>query len=82
MRGYKLKTLQKMPTLCVGQTDDLKVEIETRNKKTNTLVKKRIWLSRLTVEDGAEYDNQVTVEQFFPGGHKPTWRTINTYQAK
>lgn len=48
----RLKKLQLLPTLHVGQFDDLKVEEPDL----------RIWLSRMTVDDGMEYNNQVTVE--------------------
>lgn len=66
----KLPKLQAMPTLHVGHTDDLKIETPT----------KRIWLSRLTIEDGMPYNNQVTEEKL----HAVTgsWVTVKQYEAK
>lgn len=65
---YTLQELQDMPTIDSGHTDDLKVD-------TGTV---RVWLSRLTVEDGMPYNNQVTVEQLIDG----TWQTVKEYEAK
>ena len=81
MRKSRLKTIQAMPTLHQGQYDDLKFE----NKTT------RIWLSRMTVDDGMEYNNQVTEEalqlQKTKGNrvvvNKPmSWQTVRQYEAK
>ena len=52
MSRYTLNELESLPTLCVGQADDLKIESE--------LV--RVWLSRCTKADGEPFDNKVTVE--------------------
>jgi hypothetical protein len=52
MRMYSLTELNALPTLCVGQADDLKVE--TANM--------RVWLSRCTVEDGEPFNNRVSIE--------------------
>lgn len=59
-----------MPTIKQGHTDDLKVD-------TGTM---RIWLSRMTIDDGMPYNNQVTIEQYYPkvGG----WKTIKSCEAK
>lgn len=65
---YTLKELESLPTLSVGQTDDLKIE----NNDT------RIWLSRMTIEDGMEYNNQVTIEKLIDG----CWLSTRQYQAK
>lgn len=66
----KLSTLEKKPTIRQGHTDDLK--IETKNR--------RVWLSRLTVEDGMPYNNQVTEEIYnVPKGR---WETLKQYEAK
>lgn len=67
-KRYKLSELEKLPTLSKGQADDLK--IDTGNT--------RVWLSRLTVEDGMPYNNQVTVE-VKKNGH---WITSQTHKAK
>lgn len=65
---FALSDLQKLPTLAVGQADNLK--IDTGNV--------RVWLSRCTVDDGQPYDNQVTVETFT--GKR--WVALYHYEAK
>lgn len=60
--------IESLPTLNQGHTDDLKLESATS----------RVWLSRLTKEDGMPYDNQVTEEQLVNG----KWETVRQYQAK
>lgn len=67
-KRYTLAELKNLPTLSVGQADNLKVETETE----------RIWLSRCTVEDGEPYDNKVTVEKFRDG----RWASVEEYQAE
>jgi hypothetical protein len=57
MRRYTADELRDLPTLSVGQADDLKVDTGTR----------RVWLGRCGVADGAIYDNQVTVERLEDG---------------
>jgi hypothetical protein len=87
-RIYKLAELEAMPTITAGQFDDLKFETENR----------RVWLSRMTVEDGEPYNNKVSVEEL-RGGYKsatraqyrqgkrgrwegPHWVVTYTYEAK
>lgn len=65
---YTLEEIEAMPTIRQSQTDDLKVE--TFNTRT--------WVSRLTVEDGFPYDNQVT-EEALVGGN---WITVDEYEAR
>jgi hypothetical protein len=65
---YSLAELQAMPTISVGHFEDLKVE-------TGQV---RVWLSRMTAEDGADYDNEVIVEHWHQSGF---WYTAKTYQA-
>lgn len=62
-----LAELQSMPTLAVGQTCNLKIDRGNR----------RVWLSRMTVADGAPYDDQVTVEILDRG----RWVILDQYQA-
>ena len=69
MRCRTLEELQKLPTLCVGQVDNLKIETPTM----------RVWLSRVTVADGQPYDNQVTIERLGVNG---IWCTDYVYEAK
>jgi hypothetical protein len=57
MKRYTTEELESKPTLFTGHTDNLKVDDGER----------RVWLSRMTVVDGAEYDNQVTVEELRDG---------------
>jgi hypothetical protein len=65
----KLRYLKRLPTLCVGQADDLKIEDKGRY---------RVWLSRCGVEDGEPYPNKVTVEVWRDG----EWVQERTYQAR
>ena len=67
MKRFTAEELRQKPTLCVGQADDLKVEIDTE----------RVWLSRCTVEDGEPYDNKVTVETLKDG----KWITTEQYEG-
>ena len=68
MRKYTLRELQGMKTITQGHTDDLK--LKTGNTK--------VWLSRMTVEDGMPYDNMVTVEKLING----RWETVEEYPAR
>ena len=54
--GYTREELEAMPTISTGWTDDLKVDTG----------RMRIWVSRLTVEDGVSEDHEITIEQFDP----------------
>ena len=74
MKNYTLAYLQSLPTLCVGQSCDLKID----NSKN------RIWLSRCTVADGEPYDNKVTVESCIApdGTVTRTWAVVRSYPAK
>ena len=65
---YTLAELEALPTIEQAWTGDLKAKAP----------KKRVWLSRMTVADGAPYDNQVTIETYTNG----SWAPILTYQAK
>jgi len=64
---YTLKELESLPTLSVGQAEDLKIE------RGGT----RVWLSRCSKADGEPYNNKVTVEQYLKG----RWVTVRTYKA-
>lgn len=70
MKIYTLQELEGLSTLDTGHFDNLKVQSQNGNI--------RIWLSRMTREDGAPYDNQVTVEQY--NGHD--WVAVDKYQAQ
>ena len=67
---YTLQELEAMPTLTVGQADNLKIENETI----------RIWLSRCSVADGEPYDNKVTVEMY--DDLHGEWYEHHSYQAQ
>lgn len=64
---YSLAELANLSTLATGQADDLKVDDGTL----------RVWLCRCGIEDGMEFDNQVTVEEYVDG----RWITTDTYEA-
>lgn len=64
---HKARDLQDLPTLCVGQSCNLKMDDgETR-----------VWLSRCGVADGAPYDNAVTIEQLVDG----RWIVLEVYEG-
>jgi len=65
---YTLEELENMPTLHQGHCDNVKYD----DGKT------RVLLSRMTIEDGMEYNNQVTIEKLKREG----WVTVAQYQAK
>jgi len=67
MRLYTAEELKKMPTLHSGHFDNLKID-------TGTV---RVWLSRMTVADGAPYNNQVTVERLLAG----KWTEVDKYEG-
>lgn len=66
-RGYSLAELEAMPTISQGHMDNLKVD-------TGTM---RVWLSRMTREDGMPYNNAVTVERLING----VWTEVEQYEA-
>ena len=68
MKKYTLRELQKLETISQGHTDNLK--IKTENKK--------VWLSRMTIEDGMPYNNMVTIKKLING----RWETIEEYPAE
>lgn len=78
-KHYSLKALLAKKTLFASDTANLK--IDTSKRKGGALV----WLSRLTREDGAKWDNMVTVERLATPAERragaQTWKTIATYAA-
>jgi len=66
---YPLAELEALPTITVGQADDLKVDDGDGI---------RIWLSRCGVEDGEPCDNKVTIEQLCCGN----WIEVGWYEAR
>lgn len=68
LTNLTLKELKETPTIEKGHFEDLKLDDGTF----------KVWLSRMTVADGAEYNNQVTVKQLSNG----KWYTIAEYEAK
>ena len=72
MSEYTAEELRAMPTLSTGQADDLKIERLDGGGL-------RVWLSRMTVEDGMPYDDQITIEEY---NHRDgRWVTIDEYQG-
>ena len=70
--AFTLAQLEALPAISEGHTSDLKWDTG----------RTRVWLSRMTKEDGMPYDNQVTVEVRQPAGKSPEWKTALKYQAK
>jgi len=70
--AFTLAELEAMPVMKEGHTDNLVLDTG----------KTRVWLSRLSKEDGAPYDNQVTVEARQGAGKTPEWKTLATYKPK
>lgn len=68
---FTLDELERLPTLSVSQTDNLKVEDADRGI--------RVWLARTTVADGEPYNNRVSVEQYDDGLGR--WVVIDEYPA-
>jgi hypothetical protein len=64
-KRYTAKELEVLPTLSVGQTDDLKIDTGDT----------RIWLARTKIEDGEPYNNRVTVEKLIGGN----WVAVEEY---
>ena len=69
MKRYTLRELQQLETISQGQTDNLKIKTE----------KTKVWLSRMTVEDGMTYNNMVTIEKLTKDGR---WEIIEEYPAR
>ena len=69
MRKYTLRELQAMETISQGHTDDLKIKSEDI----------KVWLSRMTIEDGMPYNNMVTIEKLTNDGR---WEIIEEYPAR
>lgn len=67
MRKYTLRELQQLETLSQGHTDDLKIKTEDT----------KVWLSRMTVEDGMPANNMVTIEKLIDG----RWVKVEEYPA-
>lgn len=71
--AFSLAQLEALPTINEGHTSDLKWDTGQT----------RVWLSRMTKEDGQPYDNQVIVETRQSATSKsPLWKTILKYPAK
>jgi len=64
-KRYTAAELEDLPTLSVGQFDNLKIDTGS----------KRVWLCRCGVADGMPYDNQVTIEKLEDG----RWIKIEEY---
>ena len=66
---YDLQTLLSKDTIQSGHFSNLKIQ-------TGTV---RVWLSRMTVADGAEYNHAVEIEVCDQRGD---WHMVDQYQAK
>lgn len=67
MFHYPARHLKTLPTISVGQADDLKIDAGDV----------RVWLSRCTEADGEPYNDKVTIERFVNG----RWICVATYQG-
>lgn len=67
--SFSLARLEALPTIRQGHFDNLKVEYQNY----------RLWLSRMTVADGALHDHMVVVEHLNAKGE---WLEFLTYQAR
>lgn len=72
-KRYTLAQLEALPTLSTGHMDDLKVEDKLQGHAY------KVWLSRMTKEDGMPYDNQVVVEML---DDNYNWVEVDKYQAR
>lgn len=68
MKKFTLRELQQLETISQGHTDNLKIKTEDT----------KVWLSRMTIEDGMPYNNMVTVEKLTNDGR---WETAEEYPA-
>jgi len=75
---YTAAQLDAMPTLSVGQADDLKIE-RIQSPGIPGPGGLRVWLSRVGVLDGMPYDNQITVEEYQNVGGDWNWVTVDEY---
>lgn len=66
---YTAAELAAMPTLSIGQTDDLKFEDLSATPPV------RVWLARTDVTDGEPYDNRVSIEHLIDG----RWSVVHNY---
>lgn len=66
---HNAEELRALPTLAVGQADDLKIDQGGY----------RVWISRCGLADGAQYEDTVFVEMLEePSGQ---WTTIAEYEG-
>lgn len=72
MDRFTATELESLPTLAVGQTDDLKVQGFDDEGQY------RVWLARTGVEDGEPYDNRISVERPDESG---SWHTVAEYRG-
>lgn len=64
-----------LPTMLHGHDANLKLEWQTEGSNPSHY---RIWVSRMTVEDGMPYDNMITIEhRYLDSRHNWGWRQWN-----
>lgn len=75
MYSYSTEHLESLPTISRSQDADLKIDAGGM----------RVWLSRMTKEDGAEHDHEVTVERYelryADGAWGRAWLTVARYSG-
>jgi hypothetical protein len=64
---FSAQFLDRQPTLCTGQTSNLKLDDGQF----------RYWLSRCSVKDGEPYNNKVSIEMLTDGN----WVLVDEYQG-
>ena len=72
---FNVKQLKTYKTIAQGHTENLKIKGEDSKGKF------KVWLSRMTIEDGMPYNNEVTIERC----NEETqwnWQTVKSYEAK
>ena len=72
-----LEDLEEMPTIKSNHCDDVKI-LEPLSDSRQI----QISLSRLTVADGVQSDNLVTIEILCGSDPDYQWRIMHTYEAK
>ncbi len=77
--SYHIPYTYHTEKLSNGNTIKYKEYIETKSK--------RVWLSRMTIEDGQPYNNQVTIEHLTDTPYStkisfPRWEITEQYEAK
>lgn len=66
MERFTLKEIKALPTIRSSHFDNLKIDTGSD----------RIWISRMTIQDGMPYNNQITHEKLIRGN----WKIVDQYK--